>query len=235
MAPEFPLYFGGPPSPVIFSLENAMPGKSRSKSRPIQPINNRQKKTGNPASYPDQIIAAALTVFKRLGVARTRLEDIAIEAGISRPLLYQYFANRTALLDAAIVKKIEHHLELQKRNMPKNAGFVTSVVEGAVIALELARQDTVMLDLFEHSSVQHLPELLLNPEMPVHAFFLELWQPIFDKARKNGELRSTLKDDDILEWLLSVNYMFGLRDDVSDDRLRELFRLFVIPALVTNS
>jgi len=200
----------------------------------IQPIYHSQASRSSPASYPKRIVDAALRVFERLGVPRTRLEDVANEAGVSRPLVYQYFANRQALLDAAIVKKIEHHLEQQKKSMPKKANFVDSVVKGAIIAIDLARRDTVMLDLFEHSSVQRLPELLLNAEMPVHTIILDLWRPIFEAARKSGELRPDISDDDLLEWLLSINYMFGLRDDVTNRRLEELLRLFVIPALVPH-
>jgi AcrR family transcriptional regulator len=202
---------------------------------PIQPLNRKATPDTRAVQTPDQIIDCALTVFSRLGVARTRLEDVAAEAGISRPLVYKYFANRQALLDAAIIKKLEQHLEIQRHHMPKEVDFKDAIVDGAVIALRHAKQDAVMLDLFEHSSVQHLPELLLNRKMPVHQIFMDLWKPIFDRARHKGELRLDLNDDDMLEWLLSVNFTFGLREDIDEVRLRKLLHQFVVPAFVSSA
>jgi TetR/AcrR family transcriptional regulator len=42
----------------------------------------------------DQILGAAYRCFSRHGVRRTTMEDIAGEAGLSRPALYQYVTNK---------------------------------------------------------------------------------------------------------------------------------------------
>ncbi|HGG04588.1 MAG TPA: TetR/AcrR family transcriptional regulator [Aliiroseovarius sp.] len=47
-----------------------------------------------------QIKRAALTVFARYGLRKTSMEDVAQEAGISRPALYQYFRNKDDLVGA---------------------------------------------------------------------------------------------------------------------------------------
>ena len=208
-----------------------MPQKKNQETRSTRTINAKRNGNGQRFDDIDRIIEAACTCFGRYSVARTRLEDVAAEAGISRPLLYQFFANRQALMDAVINRQIEKHLELQAKKMPANASFVNSVIEGSIVAIELARQDKILTDLIEHSSVKHLPELLLNPQQPAHHTVLKLWRPIFDKARKSGEIRAELSDDDIMEWLLSVNYMFGLRSDITPSRQRELLSSFVAPAL----
>ena len=209
--------------------------KSKSKHTQVKAVSIAKPKVSRRFNDVDQILNAACNCFTRYGVARTRLADVAMETGISRPLLYQFFANRQALMDAVINRRIEQHLEQQTGKMPKNASFVESVVEGSIIAIELARQDRILTDLIEHSSVKHLPELLLNPTQPAHHTVLKLWRPIFEKARKLGELRSDLKDDDVMEWLLSVNYMFGLRNDLTPSRQRELLTIFVAPALGSSA
>jgi TetR/AcrR family fatty acid metabolism transcriptional regulator len=47
-----------------------------------------------------QILAAAATVFARQGFDRTRVGDIATEAGIAYGLVYHYFDSKEAVLDA---------------------------------------------------------------------------------------------------------------------------------------
>lgn len=47
------------------------------------------------------IIEAALACFLQFGYAKTSLEDIARRARLSRPLLYQKFANKDAIFAAA--------------------------------------------------------------------------------------------------------------------------------------
>lgn len=206
-----------------------MPQKKPARSG--RAIGKRHNGAGKRFDDVAAIIEAARACFARYGAARTRLEDVAKEVGISRPLLYQFFANREALMDAVINREIEIHLEAQAKKMPRYASFTETVIEASVIAINLARRDGILYDLMEHSSVKHLPELLLNPDRPVHHTVLKLWRPIFNAARQRGELRADLDDHDIMEWLLSVNYMFGLRDDMTPERQHQMLTLFVAPAL----
>jgi AcrR family transcriptional regulator len=46
------------------------------------------------------ILAAARTCFLRYGYGKTSLDDIAQEAGLSRPLLYRKYANKEAIFSA---------------------------------------------------------------------------------------------------------------------------------------
>lgn len=47
-----------------------------------------------------QIIRAALAVFARYGLKRASMADVAQEAGLSRPALYQYFRGKDDLIAA---------------------------------------------------------------------------------------------------------------------------------------
>lgn len=58
---------------------------------------------GKPASQapvPDRLLDAALVSFRRLGGKRTRIEDIAAEAGVARTAIYRYFPNKQAIVAA---------------------------------------------------------------------------------------------------------------------------------------
>lgn len=53
----------------------------------------------------EEILAAALRVFARHGVAKARISDIAAEAGIPAPSLYGYYENKEELAYAIPVKR----------------------------------------------------------------------------------------------------------------------------------
>jgi len=50
-----------------------------------------------PEDRPQQIIQAALEVFGECGLAKTRLQDIADRAGVSKGTIYLYFPNKEEL------------------------------------------------------------------------------------------------------------------------------------------
>ena len=76
-----------------------MPGRKRPAPRP------RWKR--RPEARPEEILCAALEVFGELGFARTRLEDVARRAGVSKGTLYLYFENKEALFRAMVTAKLE--------------------------------------------------------------------------------------------------------------------------------
>lgn len=48
----------------------------------------------------DRLLDAALACFRRLGSKRSRIEDIAAEAGLARTAVYRYYPNKRAILAA---------------------------------------------------------------------------------------------------------------------------------------
>jgi len=51
---------------------------------------------------PGELTAAAFTLFAEQGFAATRLEDVALRAGVSKATIYRYFENKEALFAAVI-------------------------------------------------------------------------------------------------------------------------------------
>lgn len=48
----------------------------------------------------DRLLDAALSCFRRMGGKRTRIEDIAAEAGLARTAIYRYYPNKRAIIAA---------------------------------------------------------------------------------------------------------------------------------------
>lgn len=64
------------------------------------------------------LVAAALRVFARMGPDSPALEDIAIEAGVTRGTIYHHFDTREALLLAAAIQAAE---TMEARLLPDRA------------------------------------------------------------------------------------------------------------------
>ncbi len=67
----------------------------------------------------DQIVAAATTVFLRYGHARTTMNDVAEEAGISRPALYLVFPRKEDIFAAVTERLIREKLEQYRKALPR--------------------------------------------------------------------------------------------------------------------
>jgi AcrR family transcriptional regulator len=60
----------------------------------------------------NSVLNAALAVFARYGFKRVSMEDIAGEAGLSRPLLYLIYPNKTAIF-SALARAMAHRAKSQ--------------------------------------------------------------------------------------------------------------------------
>ncbi|RZS43582.1 TetR family transcriptional regulator [Herbihabitans rhizosphaerae] len=60
------------------------------------------------AQRREQILDAATRVFARAGYAATSVDDVAVEAGITRVLLYRHFDSRTDLYRAVLDRARAH-------------------------------------------------------------------------------------------------------------------------------
>ena len=66
---------------------------TRTTAAPPKPPKWRRR----PEHRPQQIIEAALEVFGECGLAKSRLQDIADRAGVSKGTIYLYFPNKEEL------------------------------------------------------------------------------------------------------------------------------------------
>jgi TetR/AcrR family acrAB operon transcriptional repressor len=77
----------------------------------------------------DQILDAAELVFQRRGVSRTSLQEIALEAGLTRGAIYWHFQNKADVFDAM----------LQRVTLPMEANFNSQPEAEAIDPLQHLR------------------------------------------------------------------------------------------------
>ncbi len=81
-----------------------------------------------PMERPGEIIEAALALFVEKGFAATRLDDVALRAGLSKPAIYLYFADKTALLKGVIQQAIASNLVTVETMLGQHKGPVAALL-----------------------------------------------------------------------------------------------------------
>jgi AcrR family transcriptional regulator len=178
-----------------------------------------------------RILDAARGCFRRRGAQRTTMEDVAKASGTARQTLYRFFSGREELVEAAIVARIAELAEVLKEDMDRHTSFAGALVEMSVATIEIARTDEELHRLFAAAGEIHLHQVLAGPYPPVAQVVLEFWRPWFERARRDGEMRTDVSDADVVEWIRGTYLMLILRDDLTPERERQLIRQFLLPAL----
>ncbi len=79
----------------------------------------------NAAETREKLLAAAIDEFAANGLAGARIDRIADTAGISKPMLYNYFGDKESLFDVALTQEIMSAADLERfdaADLPAYAG-----------------------------------------------------------------------------------------------------------------
>lgn len=108
------------------------------------------------------ILDATLEVLGRVGLAGLALEDVAVEAGVSRQTVYRHFGSRDGLLSAVIVREEEQLLGLVDAATDGVADVEEAVAVGLAAALHGAARHPLLQRLLTSEPEALLPFLTLG-------------------------------------------------------------------------
>ena len=182
-----------------------------------------------------RIIAAARECFTRYGPRRTTMEDIAAAAGIARPALYRYVSSRDEIIERVIIERVEELGETLRPLFEESTSFSEGFVQVSLAAINAARLDPELQALFETTTGSRIVQVMggpsTGPQSHFHDFVKAFFQDAFAAGRAAGELRSDVSDDAMVEWIRGVYLMMILRDDLDDEREREMVEAFLLRSL----
>ncbi len=142
------------------------------------------------ADRPREILDAALTVFVEKGFAATRLDDVAVAAGISKGLLYRYFDNKAELFKEVIRQTLVTTI--------RDVGDRARASASAVAALDMFLEQMIAIAIDARRSA--IPKLVISesgsfPELAVF-YLAEVIGPglqqlagLVGRGVESGELR----------------------------------------------
>ncbi|MBO7579819.1 MAG: TetR/AcrR family transcriptional regulator [Prevotella sp.] len=182
------------------------------KFKNITPTTYRQELKG-------KILVTAMSLFKREGIKRVKMDDIAQALSISKRTLYEIYENKEQLLCEGVVYEYQLRLE-QHRQFTEQAENEIEVV------MEVIRQDIVRLGginpLFfsELAKYERVVELLNKEHEEKRLRSMEFVQ----KGIENGYFRSDLNYDIISKMSDAVVQHVMMSKMYEEYPLSEIFR-----------
>jgi AcrR family transcriptional regulator len=197
---------------------------------------SRKKATGHEAAElrdpRGRILAAAIDCFERHGPAKTTMEDVAVAAGLARKTVYRVFGNRTELLEAVAVMRLDQMVAQVRGRLRFCSSLKQAIVIGSQEIIRVARADALFIAVVDAASDKGLMRYFVDPQSPILRHAQSLWEDTLAKARERGELNPALSDLDIENWMRAVHLILFLRDDLDAAGQERLLETFVTPALL---
>lgn len=163
------------------------------RKRVIQERREREK-----ALRIESILEATKKVFLSKGYVKATMDEIALEAAISKPTIYQYFKSKDDLffsLMVPVVEDIGTELEKIENKLTKNrynsgAALIRDLFEGLLRTYERAPVTFRIVQLFQQTGlVQELNEEIQSTLNTMGSRNFEIARRITKLAMKRGLLR----------------------------------------------
>jgi AcrR family transcriptional regulator len=176
----------------------------------------------------EKIIAAALRCFARAGISATSMDDIAREAGMGRKTVYRQFGDRRTLLDAVLLHRILEAIDDTRRHIEQYETLREAIVQATLYGIRWVAKDQLYAEIVASSSERSIESLVLNSNPSIRDSYVGMWLPLFRRARETGELRSSLADEWIAEYVRTIGGLLILRSDLTSEEQGRFIQDFLI-------
>ncbi len=180
-----------------------------------------------------QIVAGARECFARLGIHRTRMEDIADAAGIVRQTLYRHVTGKEELVELCLLQRCREMADELRSGTDLDAEDLREELANLVIrAIRIGRADPEFTYLAE-ALPRRLGSFMTGPGQPMHRIVYDTFIPIINRGRARDIIRPDASDHDIVEWIAGIITLYAPRDDLTDHDERRRIRTFLLPSVST--
>jgi AcrR family transcriptional regulator len=145
-----------------------------------------------PNARPTEILEAAFDLFTERGFSGTRVEDVALRAGISKAAIYLYFNDKTAILTAIVQAAAGTNLKIASEMIGGHEGPVAPLLRQLLSFMANRMQETRLPDLIKLviSESRAHPEIGRYYLNNVISEALPLFQSLIERGVASGEFHS---------------------------------------------
>lgn len=194
----------------------------------------RQTQANSDRPPRERIFEAAREAFRRDGFTGTPLDDIASQAGISRPNLYRYFGSRKDLVMEVLVAEIRHTNAERWKRITLTGPVRPLILQSLVLGHEIAHDDYLERVNYSSEALAITADLVGTEPRILDAQY-EYWGPLLEYGRARREIAPHLTNEQIVRWFLAAHVQLAERFElVPGGDVDSWFRNFVVPPVVVG-
>lgn len=185
-----------------------------------------------------QIVAAATRAFRRYGIDRATVVDIAQEAGVSRQTLYNHAPGGKDTIIAMVIVDEARRVNARARRRLNLELPPAELLAHAHVELVLSARKSPYTDVLLAGGALDMTSPVIETASGVAGVMAEYWMPILERLRDDGALAPDLDLDEVVHWLTFVHVALVAQPAAfggDPERTRELVRRYVVPVLLASS
>jgi len=161
----------------------------------------------------EAILDAAYACFRKQGLLKTTIVDIAREATVSRSTIYEYFRDKGAILEACAEHASEQFYREMSRAMARGASLEEKLSNAAVFVTQ-ARRAIASEEYFDEDAIS----LLLTKDAALLLReCVDFFAPYLSAAKLTGEVRKDLDIEAAGEWFARILFsLFSTASPIRD-------------------
>lgn len=152
-----------------------------------------------PNATEAKIIASARKCFDTVGVRKTRMEDIAAEAKLTRQTVYKYFSCKQDIVDRiGHIEMMAVNATLRER-LRATPHFPDKLTEALVLSVEISRENPYISRTVADSDLMPSDP---SKNLSLYLWHRSQWQQMLERARSEGDLAADIDIDSVVYWLI---------------------------------
>ncbi|MGZ4678283.1 MAG: TetR/AcrR family transcriptional regulator [Acidimicrobiia bacterium] len=187
----------------------------------------------------ERILEGAYDCVARFGIAKTTVEDVAKQSGVSRATVYRVFpGGKDELLRAAVGWEMGRFFGRLAEAVAGAADFASLVEGGLTFAHAAVREHEVLQKVLVTEPERLLPLLTTEQERPLE-FIAEFLLPYLEREQQAGRLVAGLDLTDAADYvarmILSLIASPGMWNLDDDGAVRDLVRNQLLVGILVES
>lgn len=150
----------------------------------------------------EKLLDAGVELLSRKRFTDIKMEEVASLSGVTKPMVYYYFGSKSGFFTALVEHMFDIARGVFRDVLPDHITVRDALRRFMLTRLRLQRENVRYTEAWDNLLQESWR--LSDMEITGRKFFHEVFQPVFDRAVRDGEIRPDIKPALVLAVLASV-------------------------------
>ena len=183
------------------------------------------------AQRREHLLNAAACCIGRLGYQKSTMEEIALEAGVSRVTVYREFGNRKSLVEALSARRLAVFNATFMAGEPRYESLAAALEAYLVASTRAARENPITRQIVRGSLA------FTRTGSPMHTIMRTMWEPLIYTTLSRDSSTSPIDIDGMVEWIMVMQHTLSrlvVETNLAENRVTNIVRNFIAPAFIAR-